>query len=67
LKDCEQVLNDGIVLLLNSQYGLNGTMSWESLSVDLTKAITKKSAIAGAGAAAAAAAARHHAEEDLLD
>jgi hypothetical protein len=55
LKDCDQVLNDGIVLLLNSQYGLTGVMAWDTLSKDLTKAITTKAAMAGAAAGAAAA------------
>jgi hypothetical protein len=56
LKDCEQVLNDGLVLLLNSQYGLSGSMGWDIFSKDLTTAISNKSAAAGAAAVHRAAA-----------
>ena len=59
LKDCEKVIMDGTVLLLNSHYGVAGTMSWETFSADMTEAIATKAAQAGAIAGAAAAAAHH--------
>jgi hypothetical protein len=60
LKDCEKILLEGTVLVLNTQYGTpNNLMSWEVFAKDLTKAIAMRAARAGAiaGAAAATAAA----------
>ena len=60
MKDCEKILLEGTVLVLNTQYGTtNNLMSWEVFAKDLTQAIAKRAARAGAiaGAAAAVAAA----------
>ena len=69
LRDCDKLLIDDVTLLLNSQYGLTGNMSWEQLSVDLARIAAEKAAMIGAaaGAAAAAAGAAAAAEDaDLL-
>jgi hypothetical protein len=71
LRDCDKLLIDGVSLLLSSQYGKNGIMSWEQLSVDLTRIATDKAlrlgAAAGAAAATAAAAAATAAADDDID
>ncbi len=59
MKDCEKILLEGTILVLNSQYGTSNNMSWELFAKDLTQAVAKRAARAGAiaGAAAAVAAA----------
>ena len=59
LKDCEKILLESTLLVLNTQYGTSNNMSWELFAKDLTQAVAKRAARAGAiaGAAAAVAAA----------
>jgi hypothetical protein len=67
LRDCEKVMIDGTILLLNSQYGTvathGGSMAWGKLSEDLIKGIADRSMMAGAIAGAAAA---HHADDLVM-
>ena len=67
LRDCDKLLNDGVTLLLNSQYGLNGVMSWEQLSGDLARIAAEKATLLGAAAGAAAGAARARAAPEDAD
>ena len=55
LMDSDKVMIDGATLLMNMQYGVTGSMSWEVLVADVTAAITAKAVNAGAAAAGAAA------------
>ena len=66
LLDSDKVMIEGATLLMNMQYGVTGSMSWEVLVADVTAAITAKAVNAGAaaGAAAAGAAAAGAAAED---
>jgi hypothetical protein len=65
MKDCEKILLEGTILVLNSQYGTSNNMSWELFAKDLTQAVANRAARAGAIAGAAAAVAAAAGDADI--